>query len=80
MKVITGPNWLFDLYNGYKNEKGTAEIKPVLDKYDRPILGMSVLKDPDFEHIEKVTSTDGETRHVREFLEIIDFEPKECDI
>ena len=80
MKVLTGPEWLFEQMNNLPNEKLTALLKPVRDKNNRPIIATSVLNDPDWEFLEKITSPQGATKHIREWLSLIDYEPKEINI
>jgi len=48
-KVLTGPQWLFDLYKGFKNDKGTAIIQPIIDPDGVPIIGTSILNSQDFD-------------------------------
>lgn len=47
--VLTGPEWLFELYNGYVNKLGTAKIQPIIDPDGKPIIGKSILSDPDWD-------------------------------
>lgn len=46
LKVLTGPQWLFEAFNGYTNAKGTAMIQPLIDPDGKPIIGKSILTDP----------------------------------
>lgn len=77
MQVFTGPQWLLELFQGHKNEKGTAMINPVFDKYDRPVLGVKVLQDPEWKGMGSVTSPEGVTGPITDFIEFITYEPKE---
>ena len=52
--VLTGPQWLFEMFNGLKNPKGTAEIRPVIDADGEPIIGMEVLDDTTWDYLQDV--------------------------
>lgn len=59
LKVFTGPLWLFEMFNGYRNEKGTAELKPVIDPDGNPIIGKQVLEDPTWDTIPNASNING---------------------
>lgn len=77
MQVFTGPQWLLEKFQGHENEKGTAMISPVFDKYDRPVLGIMVLQDPEWQGMRDVTSPEGVSGPITDFIEFIPYEPKE---
>ena len=52
--VFTGPQFLFEMFNGAFNQAGTAQIKPNFDAYGRPIVGTQILKDPDWDYLDSV--------------------------
>lgn len=67
--VLTGPTWLFESFKDFTHPlKPTAKLKPSIDPDGDPIIGMQVLTDPDWEFISEVSSPDGETLKVRDFL------------
>jgi hypothetical protein len=78
MKVLTGPEWLFEMFNGIKNPKGTAMIQPARDAKNRPIIGHSVLNDPDWDYLTGTKLTDpnnpNDTRVIGDWLIEIDYE------
>jgi hypothetical protein len=45
MKVFTGPQWLFDAFNGYTNAKNTAMILPIIDPDGKPIISKNIITD-----------------------------------
>ena len=49
LKVITGHKWLFEMFNGTKNKKGTAILEPVIDPDGNPIIGKQILTSTDFD-------------------------------
>ncbi len=77
MKVFTGYEWLFKMFKGYRNEKKTAYINPSRDAQGRPVIGLSLLNDPDFSLDLVVQSPEGEERTILDWLEEIDYEPRE---
>jgi hypothetical protein len=78
IQVYTGDNWLMHAFNGYRNEQDTARIEIIFDKYDRPIIGTSITNDPTWNMQLPVTNPHtNETRPLIEWLELIDYEPKE---
>jgi hypothetical protein len=76
IKVFTGPTWLFEAFNGYRNTQGTAMIVPVFDAQERPIIGTSILNDTTWNLQLPVTSPDNITKPLIEWLTLIDYEPK----
>lgn len=46
LTVFTGPQWLFEMFNGYTNKKGTAQIIPVIDPDGKPIINKNIANDP----------------------------------
>lgn len=79
MKVFTGPNWLFIMFEGYQNEKGTAKIHPIRDKNDNWIIGKNIETDPTWNLQIPVESPEGVVRPLIEWLEEIDYEPIEIE-
>ncbi len=79
MRVLTGDEWLFKRFNGYHNNKNTAFIRPTRDKEERPILSTYLKSDPDFSLNLVVESPEGEEREIIDWLEEIDYEPKEIE-
>lgn len=81
MQVFTGPQWLYDMFEGFENSKGTAIIKPVLDNKDRPVLGVFVLQDPTWAGIGQVTAPPGEvdegiTKPILDWIKFMEYERK----
>ena len=80
MKVFTGETWLFEIFNGYRNEQGTAMIVPILDIYDRPIIGKSILTDPTWNLQLPVTNPHtNETKPLIQWLIEVDYTHKPID-
>lgn len=52
IKVITGPIWLFTMFNGFKNPKETAMLKPIIDPDGNPVISPKVLQDPTWKFID----------------------------
>jgi len=78
IKVFTGPIWLMHAFNGYRNAQGTARIEIIFDKYDRPIIGTSIATDPTWNmQLPVINALTNETKPLIEWLELIDYEPKE---
>lgn len=75
--VYTAPLWLFEMFNGYRNNKNTAMIKPILDANDTPIIGKSIIDDITWDLHTEVTSPDGETKQLVKWLIEIPYTPKE---
>lgn len=77
IKVFTGPDWLFQMFDGFTNPKGTALIKPVIDPYGTPIIGKQVLDDPDWDFIDAQLIPDpnnpSDKRLVRDWLVETDY-------
>jgi len=74
MKVLTAPIWLFQMFNGYTNDKGTAKIMPTLDCNGNFIIGKSILIDPTWNLSIPVTNPEtNETKPLIEWLEEIDY-------
>ena len=65
-------------FNGYRNAQGTARIEIIFDKYDRPIIGTSIATDPTWNmQLPVINALTNETKPLIEWLELIDYEPKE---
>ena len=56
--VYTGSQELFNAFDGLKNSKGTAMIKPIIDPDGKPTIGKQVLDDPDWDN-QGLTYIDG---------------------
>lgn len=80
MQVFTGPQWLYNMFDGFHNAKGTAVLRPVLDKQNRPVLGVFVLQDPTWLGIGQVTSPEGVTGPITDFIQFMEYEPKEVNL
>jgi hypothetical protein len=48
MVVLQFPAWLASIIDGFQNENGTAEIRPVLDADGNYIIGLQFLTDSDW--------------------------------
>lgn len=69
--VLTGPAWLFELFRDYTHPtKPWHKIVPVIDPDGKPIIGPSVLDDPNWDFLAEnpVSSPTGESRFVRDWL------------
>ena len=66
LTVYTAPMWLYEMFNGYRNDKGTAELRPVIDPDGNPIIGKQVLDDPDWDNIPNAANING--KPLREWL------------
>ena len=75
MKVLTSHEWIAQMFDGYSN-KPTNKIQLVRDINERPIIGTSILNDPDYDLTIPVTSPEGETKPLNEWFWEIDYEPK----
>lgn len=71
LKVITAPHWLFEMFNGIKNKRGTAILKPIIDPDGNPIVGKQVLKDPDWQDLPNAENING--KPLVEWLEEIPY-------
>ncbi len=75
--VYTGPAWLFDQFKDYTHPvKPWLKIVPVIDPEGKPIIGESVLEDPnwDFLATNPMPNPEGtDSRFVRDWLEPIPF-------
>ena len=74
--VLTGPDWLYDMMNGYKNEKGTAELKPQKDPDGDYIISMNVLNDPDWQHLGQMEANG---KKLQEWLTVKKFKYEEIE-
>ena len=75
MKVLTSHEWVASMFDGYSN-KATNKIQLVRDINDRPIIGTSILTDPDYNLDIPIKSPDGEVKTLGEWFWEIDYEPK----
>ena len=76
MKVLTSHEWVASMFDGYSN-KATNKIQLVRDINDRPIIGTSILTDPDYNlDIPIPSPIDGEVKSLRDWFWEIDYEPK----
>jgi hypothetical protein len=70
--VLTGPNWLFNMFNDFTHPvKPWHKIKPVIDPDGKPIIGMSVLDDSNWDFLAVVPVVNPETqegKQVRDWL------------
>jgi hypothetical protein len=71
--VLTGPNWLFNMFNDFTHPvKPWHKIKPVIDPDGKPIIGMSVLDDSNWDFLaENPITYNSESKAVRDWLEPI---------
>jgi hypothetical protein len=75
MKVLTSHEWVAAMFDGYSN-KPTNKIQLVRDINERPIIGTSILTDPDYDLSIPIKSPDGEVRALGKWFWEIDYEPK----
>lgn len=80
--VLTGPNWLFEQFKDLQHPTKNAKIHPTIDPDGDPIVGMSVLDDPDWDFIGEnlIESPDGEKKNIREWLTTKKFKYEEVEI
>lgn len=77
IQVITGPSWLFAMFADYTHPtKPWHKIIPVIDPNGTPIIGASVLDDPNWDFLAKVPipkPDNTESRQVRDWLTLTDY-------
>jgi hypothetical protein len=73
--VCTGPTWLFNQFKDYTHPvKPWLKIIPVIDPNGKPIIGQSVLDDPNWDYLaENPINYSGQSKPVREWLQPIPF-------
>ncbi len=71
--VLTGPSWLFNQFQDYTHPtKPWFKIKPIIDPNGKPIIGQSVLDDPNWDFLaENPITYNSESKQVRDWLELI---------
>lgn len=61
LKVLTGPKWLFEMFNGVTNKHRTAILKPTPDANGNIILDKSILTSKDFNvDVQIINPTNGQ--------------------
>ena len=69
--VLTGPEWLFNLYKNEKNDKGTRAIDPIINPHGQPWIPPSVLEDPTWNTDLVITGPNGISKPIKDWLEPI---------
>lgn len=80
--VLTGPEWMVDLFDGFSTADNKALIQVTRDADNRPIISANVITDTTWDIIpDNLTNPEtGETKRVREWLTPINYvyiEPEE---
>lgn len=52
--VLTGPVWLYKMFHGISNTKGTARIIPGRLADGNFFVPLSILDDPDWDHLDNI--------------------------
>lgn len=72
VNVLTGPAWLFEMFKDFTHPlKPWLKIVPVIDPDGKPIIGLSVLDDPNWDFLAEnpmPNPTGTESRYVRDWL------------
>ncbi len=70
--VLTGPSWLFNIFKHYTHPlKPWHKIIPVIDPDGKPIIGLSVLDDPNWDFLADIPVVNPNTqegKQVRDWL------------